>query len=481
MSRRSRLALLPSGLLLLVLLAAAGAFAVDAAHSVIFPYPLDYGEGPLLEQTVRLGHLQGIYRRDLAFPPYTVSNYPPVYPSLLAPLARLSGAAFWYGRTLSALCMIAAAILIGLILRAVTGDPLASAIGGLLLLAFPPAAYWALLYRVDALALALSLAGLYVCARSPHGRGTVAIAALLLTAAIYTRQSYGLAAPLAAGAWLARAAGWRRALILAASIVALSTAAFAALEAATGGGFRLNIVTANLNTYDAGSVLRYLSDLWMLMPLAVIGTGVYAVSAGWSGVPSWRLIAPYLAGALLAALTIGKVGSNVNYLLEAGAAVSLSLGALLAWQRPRCIPHAAVAVLLILDVSLMVLASPYRPVVQARLAAREPAQRLLGIVHAARGVVLADEDIGLLPLDGRPIAFQPFEMTQLARAGRWDQRPFLDALARQTFAAILLYRIPQVPLHRTRWTDEMLATIELRYVVAQRIGATDVYRPRIGY
>jgi hypothetical protein len=253
------------------------------------------------------------------------------------------------------------------------------------------------------------------------------------------------------------------------------------LDVVTDGGFRFNIVAANLNTYDPGSLLWYLSDVWMLMPLAVIGTGVYAMSAGWSAVPSWRLIAPYLVGALLAALTIGKVGSNVNYLLEAGAAVSLSLGALLAWQRPRWIAHAAIVLLLALDVSLMVLSSPYRPVVRARLAERVPAQRLLDIVHATRGVVLADEDIGLLPLDGRPILFQPFEMTQLARAGRWDQRRFLDALDRQAFAAILLYRIPELPLHRTRWTDEMLAAIDRRYLVEQRIGATDVYRPRAAH
>jgi hypothetical protein len=50
----------------------------------------------------------------------------------------------------------------------------------------------------------------------------------------------------------------------------------------------------------------------------------------------------------------------------------------------------------------------------------------------------------------------------------------LDSLERQAFAAILLYRIPQVPLHRTRWTDEMLATIGRRYAMEQRIGATEV-------
>ena len=472
--------MLPAGLLLLVLLVAAAAFAVDAARSISFPYPLDYGEGPLLGQTVRLGHLEGIYRPDVTSPPYTVSNYPPLFPLALSPLARLFGPAFWYGRLLSVLSMIAAAVLIGLILRRLTGDRVASAIGGLSLLAFPPASYWASLYRVDALALALSLAGLYLCVQRPHGRWTVPSAALLLTAAIYTRQSYGLAAPLAACAWLLRAAGWRRAVALAASIVAMGTVLFVVLDLASDGGFRFNIVTANINAYDPGSLLWYLSDLWALMPLALIGAGVYAVSAGWSGVPSWRLIGPYLVGAILSALTIGKVGSNVNYLLEAGAAVGLSLGALLAWQRPRRVAHAAIALLLILDVSLMVLASPYRAVLHARIAQRVAAEQLIGIVHGSRGIVLADEEIGLLPLDGRPIYFQPFEMTQLARTGRWDQRAFLADLERQAFPAILLFRIPEVPIHRTRWTDEMLAAIDRRYVLAQRAGPTEVYRPRTG-
>jgi hypothetical protein len=475
---RSLAAVLPAGILLLVLLAAAAAFAVAAARSITFPYPLDYGEGPLLAQTVRLGHLEGIYRSDVTFPPYVVSNYPPVYPLVLSPLTRLWGPAFWYGRLISSLSIITAAVLIGLILRSLTGDPLASAIGALSLLAFPPAAYWALLYRVDALALALSLAGLYLCAQRPHGRWTVPIAALLLTAAIYTRQSYGLAAPLAACGWLIHTAGWRRAVALAASVAVLGVAVFALLDLASGGGFRFNIVTANINTYDPGSLLWYLSDLWTLMPLAVIGTGVYALSAGWFGVPSCRLIGPYLVGAVLSALTIGKVGSNVNYLLEAGAAVSLSLGALLAWQRPHRLVHAGIALLLILDMSLMVLASPYRAVNHARIAQHEAARQLLGIVHGSRGIVLADEEIGLLPLDGRTIYFQPFEMTQLARAGRWDQRAFLADIERQAFATLLLYRLPGVPLHRTRWTDEMLAAIDRRYVLEKRIGQTDVYRPR---
>lgn len=472
--------MLPAGVLLLVLVAAAGLFAADGARVIRFPYPMDYGEGPLLDQTRRLGRLERLYRSDLTAPPYTVSNYPPIYPLVLSPLDRLWGPAFWYGRLLSWLSVVAAAAFVGLILHALTQDRQAAIIGGLALLAFPPVAYWSSLYRVDALALALSLGGLWLVARWPAGRLTVPAAALLLVAAIYTRQSYGVAAPLAACVWLGQATSWRRALALPALIGGLGAALFVGLEVATEGGFALNIVSANLNAYQAGSLVRYLTDVWTLMPLALAAVAAFLLLAPWFHVPSWRLVAPYVLGAAVSGLTIGKVGSNVNYLIELGAGVSLSIGAALAWQRPRRAVHGALALLLALDLALVVLVSPYRTVTHVRLKQAEEARHLLDVIHRTPGIVLADEDMGLLPLDGRPIFFQPFEMTQLARAGRWDQRGFVGDIERQAFAAILIYRIPDVPLHRERWTDEMLGAIERRYVLAERVGATEVYRPRPG-
>ena len=70
------------------------------------------------------------------------------------------------------------------------------------------------------------------------------------------------------------------------------------------------------------------------MPLALTAVGLFLLTTPWFGVPSWRLVAPYALGAVASGLTIGKVGSNVNYLIELGAGVSLAIGALLAWQRP---------------------------------------------------------------------------------------------------------------------------------------------------
>ncbi len=83
--------MLPAGVLLLVLIAAAGLFATDGARVIRFRYPMDYGEGPLLDQTMRLGRLESIYRVNPTSPPYTVSNYPPVYPLALSPLGRVWG------------------------------------------------------------------------------------------------------------------------------------------------------------------------------------------------------------------------------------------------------------------------------------------------------------------------------------------------------------------------------------------------------
>lgn len=470
--------MVPAGLLLLALSGGAVIFAWDGTRVIAFPYPMDYGEGPLLAQTRALGQGESIYRPVPTSPPYTVSNYPPLYPLVLSPLARLAGPAFWYGRLLSWLSVVAAAVLIASILLALTRDRLAAVIGGLFLLAFPPASYWASLYRVDALALALSLGGVCLCVRRPDARWTIPLAALLLTAAIFTRQSYGLAGPVAAAVWLLGTGRPRRALVLVAVVAALGAALFAGLEWRTGGGFSFNIVTANLNDYQPGSLARYLADVWALTPIALTAAGVFLVSAGWFRVPSWRLVAPYFIGAALAGLTIGKVGSNVNYLLELGAAVALSIGALIAWLRPRRALTAVVALLLALDVALMVLASPYRTVTDARLSQAEDARRLERLVGEAPGVVLADEDMGLLVRAGRPIYFQPFEMTQLARAGRWDQGPLLADIERQAFAAVLIYVIPDVPLHRQRWTDEMLEAIGRRYAVEERVGPTLVYRPR---
>ena len=70
---------------------AASLFARRGIAALAFPHPLNYGEGPLLDQAVRLQELQNIYPSDLSKPPYVISNYPPLFVLLQAPLVWAFG------------------------------------------------------------------------------------------------------------------------------------------------------------------------------------------------------------------------------------------------------------------------------------------------------------------------------------------------------------------------------------------------------
>ena len=100
-------------------------------------YPLDYGEAPLVDQATRLAAGRNIYRSDLASPPYTISNYPPLYVAALVPFVKLFGPNFWAGRLLSTLCAWASAVFLALIVHTHTRDRLAAAITGLIFFAIP--------------------------------------------------------------------------------------------------------------------------------------------------------------------------------------------------------------------------------------------------------------------------------------------------------------------------------------------------------
>jgi len=136
--------------------------------AVTHRYSLDYGEAPLVDQAMRLASGQNIYRADISTPPYTISNYPPLYVALVAASVRFFGPSqsFFVGRIISILSAWASSILLMLIVYAPTRDRFAALSAGLIFLAFPFVVYWSPLLRIDMLALALSLAGLYLLAEA---------------------------------------------------------------------------------------------------------------------------------------------------------------------------------------------------------------------------------------------------------------------------------------------------------------------------
>lgn len=462
-------------------------FIEHGRAAVEYPFTLNYGEGPLLEQATRLVRSEDIYHADLSTPPYTITNYPPLYVLAQTPFVRAYGAEFWYGRLISLVSIGAAALFLGLTARALTRDWIAGLVAGGLLLAVPYILHWSALARIDSLALALSWAGLWLSAQFPHKRGALVLSMLLLACAAYTRQTYLLAAPLAAVLWLWRAGGFQRALAFGAWLASLVLTIFAALLVTTEGGVFYHLITANVNPLDGAILQFYADEVARALPL-LLGCGSLLLVIGLIGavlrrtrseMKGWFLASPYLLGALAAALTIAKVGSDVNYLYELSAGLCLAAGMWVGWLKRVPALRAALLVALAWQVTVLTGLSEakYIPIQNEKLHQRAQNETLATLVATTDAPIIADEHMGLLALNHRPIPFQPFEMTQLAHDGLWDQMPFLWALARGDYPVLLMYQPYRNPrLRFERWTPEMLRVINTFYRFDRQAAETMVYR-----
>ena len=448
--------------------------------ALAFGFPLNYGEGPLLDQAVRLADFKNIYpdSADLGEAPYTISNYPPFYLLVQAPFVWLFGPEFWYGRLISLASVAATALFVALTLYTLTRDRIAALAAGLTFPAIPYVLRWSSLGRVDLLGLALSWAGLFVVVRWPERRRTMILAALLFVAAVATRQTYVLAAPLTAFVWLMVQGKRRRALELAGISFGVGLVAFLALNASTNGGFFLNTVTANTNEFRWERVSFNALGALLACPLLLLGGLAFLWKAPRDR--AWWLVGPYLAFSVPSALLVGKVGSDVNYLLELSAALCLATGALIAWQRERPRLRALLISLLAVQVLALAQSSLVPSGLQDYVVDGEREVRQLSqIVAEADGPVLTDEYMGLLPLNGKRIQLQPFEMTQLSRDGAWDQTRAVESIQKERYSVIMTWEPPFArDIKRDRWTDEMLAAVESNYEPEERLADMVVYRPK---
>ena len=442
-----------------------------------FPFPLNYGEGPLLDQAVRVAELQSIYPADLGEAPYTISNYPPFYLMVQAPFVWLFGPELWYGRLISLLSVGATALFVALTLFTLTKDRIAAMAAGLTFPAVPYVVRWSSVGRVDLLGLALSWAGLFAVVRWPGRRRAVIAASVLFVAAVLTRQTYVLAAPLTAFVWLLVQGHRRRALELAGVSCGLGLASFAALNVATDGGFFLHTVTANINDFRWERVSFNALGALLACPLLLLGGLAFLSKGPRDG--AWWVSGPYLALSVPSALLVGKVGSDVNYLLELSAALCLVAGALVAWQRERPRVRALIIGLLAVQVLALAQSSLVPSGLQDYVIDQEPEVRQLSrIVAEAEGPVLTDEHMGLLPLNGKKIQLQPFEMTQLSRDGSWDQARAVQSIRDERYAVIMMWEPPFASdIKQDRWTNEMLAAVDGHYEPEQRLADMVVYRP----
>ncbi len=321
-------------------------FAVHAAHLLSYPYPLDYGEGPLLAQVNALRSGTPIWQiySDPTAPPYLVVNYPPVYLLAAHAVSLITGNALLAGRLVSLAATIGCVVALWLLVRPATTGHRPRAIENsatpnnrllgvdlwfllrlllvLSFLALPIVREWAVVMRVDMLGVCFGLWGLVIARRSLGTSGVLWSAPLLLLS-LFTKPSL-LAAPAAVGLWLLFR-DWRRALLLGLLLAAGGAGLFGLMQATSGGWFSVHMLTANANEWKPALARSFWSDQLAIHRTLIAAA---ALSAAVALVTNRRtsdfatkthtllLAITYACFGALTALGIGKVGAYLNYFLE---------------------------------------------------------------------------------------------------------------------------------------------------------------------
>ena len=511
----SRYRVLPSAALLLAIIALTGHFAlflVGGAEAIRYPFELDYGEGIVWQQALRIasGHAYG----SIANYPAIVFHYPPVFHLLsTAAAATLGLDQLAAGRTISIVSTLLIGCLVGLLTFRASSEETGTAaasicavIGGLIVFTFWPVTGWAPLMRVDMAATAFSLAGVLLGIEALRRPILVHGAALFFVAAVFTKQTM-IAAPAATFLTLflvdpkSARAGF-------ATMVLGGLAVLSVLTWSTDGGFIRHVFLYNINRFEAWR-------LQWVAKAALVHSFYFAVAAigmWWrlgDRLPAYRgaslagirrklraepadaalfLILAYFTLATAMLITIAKLGSNINYLIEWMCVLAILVGLAMreaavaitrfsAAERPQSPPFLLSAILPA-AVAMQALMLPSIPDPAQQIPIAE-IQRLVTLVREARRPVISDDMVILLRA-GKEVEWEPAIFAELASKGMWDERPFVGLIRRRHFAFFVTEGDRGDVLFDSRYTPAVAGAIESAYPLERQLAGFTLHLPAAG-
>jgi 4-amino-4-deoxy-L-arabinose transferase-like glycosyltransferase len=490
------------GALYAILALHAAKFAYNAWLSVIFPGELEYGEG-IVWQQAKLIPGPRMYG-DLQQYPFLVFHYPPLFHVLANIAVWLGGSWLPAARTISILSLGATALLVGLFVMETSthadndagGQPdparhapvVAAFVAGLLIFSIDPLRDWARIARVDMLACALEMLGMYLGLRALRRGGGLYITALVFVVALFAKQTVMTGA--IATLLVALVYDWRRALPAAIVAGAFGTAAFLALTAVTNGGFARHLISYNINRFSLSDGLsafsKYSQELvrpgYLLIALA--GLCCIAVHGKLSGVQripiGERIVTIYFMLATAGLMSLGKSGASSNYFIPVSCAtamlagVAVAYGARWAWRSNRYATGFAVLLVVLIAQSLAV-----KPVGEQRLTNptyRREYQELLAMTRAT-GKPVFSENMVLLMEAGKEVPWEPSIITELSAKGVFDEQKIIALITARTFAFLAVNGTRDSPLSDTRYSPAVQAAFAKAYPVARVLAGERVLLP----
>lgn len=447
-------------------------YVYRAICAIRYPQPLDYGEGPILNQVRYILQGRNFYK-DINSPPYIVGNYPPVFHLFSILLVPIFGISFATGRTIAFLAVIVTACIIYKIVLYFTGNKLASFLSALFYLAIDYIYVWGIYMRIDTLSILFNILGVYWVIRYEDDYRRLRWCVLFFLLALYTRQSMIAGT---AGAYLYLLTKDRKTAGKLIGYTALYGAlVFIFFTLITKGQFYLHIVKYNNNIFT-------LRQLWFFMSKELFTYTVFTIaslvtSIIWLWDKKKRIISLYFISAFLVQLTVGKVGSMLNYLIEPVCIMGIIAGILVgeALKKRNQIALVGVSLLILLQLANYyygpnTLSWGWKP--------SPPPIALDNYVEETDGLILA-ENLGILPAHNRDIYFDPFIFTQLYYQGMWDQSKIVEEIREKKFDLIML----EFSLYydhwsdSDRWTKEMKQAMYENYYLMDTQGYIRVYKP----
>ncbi len=484
------------GLAGLALLAAAAQYTFYAAAAIRFPFGLDYSEGLIWQQALWLGtaHLYG----DIAQFPFLVCEYPPLYLVVLRGVALSGIGMLQAGRGISVVSTLVACVLLGYLVRRTcrmscgsVAATEAGTIAGLLPLTLLPVISWSVLMRVDMLALALALGGIFCAAVSFRRPAAIYAAVGFFVAAAFTKQIYVAGAVAMFLVCLVRSPG--RTLRAYAGGAVAGLVLVGGLEWATEGRFLRHILVYTADTVDPSAALRQ-TAVWVgayplyagltLTACVILWRHFLAVGSGGlrelarmvrerEEVAWLAFLTLYLLLTSLMLVAAGKTGASRNYFIEWMCCWCLWIGWLAGFVLSR--PDARKALSLLLPALILLQLVPVTHGMSGMRAEQFSQQRradwgaLLARVRGIQGPLLSD-DMVLTIEAGREVGLEPGVLLELARLGVWDERRLIERLRGHYFGAVITAYDPGDPTFDARYLPATQAALLAAYPRVERYG-----------
>lgn len=440
--------------------------------------PGDYVEGVVLaaQEDVRAG--RPLYNElNWTAPPYSINLYGPVYYHLgawTADLLAASPGSLIPGRLLSLASLALALWALWRLQRELMDLDLGSSVLGVILpLGTLPVVVFGAQYRVDVFAIACGLWGLVLAA---EGGRRLWLAPVLFVLAVYTKPT-AIAAVLALGLWWLLDRRIREIAIVATGCLVLGGLWLAALAWLTDGAFTQSVFGFNALPFSFGGFLAATRQ--------GLGGGLIVVAAGLAAATvldhrgGERLAGLYLLVALVLALvTVGRMGANFNYFVEA----SLALGPVVAaaWDRSRrqagCwLPGVLAAVL----AGSLLWTGPRAIREHRARSERALVEGRLEQLIRPGDTVLTMEIVSAVRLGAHPVSNDPFIFSRLAETGAWDQSQLVGDLRSGAVEWILADEDLTSPRSgHTNWTDAVRDATEHYFQPVTTLGRLHLYRNR---